>query len=300
MKRIRQRPYLTPLPERLVIEQWIQIIGEHQVPLEQRLPGWDAGSNIHVRCDLTVDVKGIFQDCRLERDARLRLALVWDSPGTKLRGCGNVLGFSSETSPMSVSLSATIEGKLLADKLNLSVKLLFVSGGSTQHQLIPRMSGSILLDLAPFRVQLEGDGARFPIELIDFTATNFPAGAAWYLNWDADDLDQLLLGDVRLYVNSHNAKLASAVSNPQSEAEGIREAMRLDLAQTLIRGALENEAFIQNPDRYATGTIGAAVRAMIRLYFEGYELKSVREIARAPHKFSATLQEKMKIFDHDQ
>jgi hypothetical protein len=299
MKKVQRRPYLTPLRDRVVIDHWEQQLDDRTMPLGDRLPGWDAGSDIRVRADLFVNVEGIFQDCRLERDAVLRLVLIWESSGTKLRGNGEPVDFTFNVQSGRLALTAQIDGKLLADSLSVFVKLLFISPGTTQHQLMPKLRGSILLETLPHKVQLEGDGARFPIEVIDFTTTNFPQQAGWYLAWDPDDLAQPLLGDVRLYVNSRHPQIAAAVSDIRPEAAGIHEAVRLDLAQTLIRGVLHNPDFLENPDRYAPGTIGAAVRAMIRLYFDGYQLDSVRTLTQRPHEFSAFLQEKMKIFTYE-
>jgi hypothetical protein len=300
MKQVQRRPYLTPYPDRVVIESWEQQIGEQLVPLGNRLPGWDPGTDIQVRAEVSVNVEGIYQDCRLERDAVLRLVLIWESSGTKLRGSGSVTDLSFIASSGHAALTAHIDGKLLADTVTLFVKLLFVSPGTTRHQLVPKLSGSILLETPPHKILLEGDGARFPIEVIDFTTTNFPHQAGWYLAWDPNNLEESLLGDVRLYVNSRHPQIAAAVSDIRPETSGIREAIRLDLAQTLIRGALQNPTFIENPERFISGTIGAAVRAMIRLYFDGYQLESVRELTRQPHEFSAYLQEKVKIFAYEQ
>lgn len=299
MTRVQRRPYLTPMLDRIAVEQWAQQMDSQIVPLGERLLGWDAGTDIRVRAEVFVNVEGIYQDCRLARDAKLRLVLIWESSGTKLRGSGEAVDFIFQSASGRTALNANIDGKLLADTLTLFVKLLFISPGSTQHPLLPKLSGSILLETPPHKILLEGDGARFPIEVIDFTTTHFPHQAGWYLSWDPDDLEQPLLGDVRLYVNSRHPQIASAVSDVKPETAGIREALRLDIAQTLIRGALSNRSFLDNPDRFAQGTIGAAVRAMIRLYFEGYQLESVHELTRSPHDFSARLQEKMKIFAHD-
>jgi len=300
MKRVQRRPYLTPLSDRVVVEQWGQQIGDQIAPLGDRLPGWDAGSDIHIRAEVFVNVEGIYEDCRLERDAKLRLVIVWESGGTKLRGSGEAVDFIHKAPSGRTKLTAHIDGKWLADTLTLFVKLLFINSGTTPHLLVPKLSGSILLETPPHKIQLEGDGARFPIEVIDFTTTTFPSQAGWYLSWDPDDLAQPVLGDVRLYVNSRHPQIAAAVSDIRPETAGIREAVRLDLAQTLIRGVLLNSSFLENPEQYAPGTIGAAVRAMIRLYFEGYQIESVHALTRSPHEFSAHLQEKMKIFTHEQ
>jgi hypothetical protein len=299
MKRVQRRPYLTPLSERVMIERWEQQVDDRTAPLGDHLPGWDAGTDIHIRAEVFVNVAGIYQDCRLERDAVLRLVLLWESSGTKLRGSGGAVDFTNIAASGRTALTAQIAGKLLADTLTLFVKLLFISPGTTQHQLVPKLTGSILLETPPHRIQLEGDGARFPIEVIDFTTTSFPHQSGWYLAWDPDDLEQPLLGDVRLYVNSRHPQIATAVSDIRPETAAIREAVRLDLAQTLVRGVLQNPTFLENPDRYPPGTIGAAVRAMIRLYFEGYTIESVQQLTRQPHEFSAYMQEKMRIFTYE-
>lgn len=299
MKRVQRRPYLTPRDDRITVEQWTQQVDGHLIQLEQRLPGWDPGSDIYVRSEVSVDVEGIYRDCRLEGNAELRLVLLWESPGTKLRGSGSKTDFSHATDRMTALLTAHIDGKLLADRLHLYVKLLFVNPGSTHHGLLPRVAGSILLDLPPYEVQLEGDGARFPIEIIDFRSASLPHNAGWFLSWEPDDLEQPLLRDVRLYINSQHSQIVSAIRDMRPEANNIREALRLDVAQTLVRGVLDNEDFSQNPDRYASGTIGAAVRAMVRLYFEGYQVDGMRTLLRSPHWFSAHLQDKIKIFGHE-
>jgi hypothetical protein len=134
---------------------------------------------------------------------------------------------------------------------------------------------------------------------MDFAATTFPQNAGWYLDWTPEDLQQPMFGDVRLYINSRHQRVAEAVSNNSPEAADLKESVRLDLAQTLIRGALSNDEFVENPDSYSPGTTGAVVRSMIRLYFEGYSLAELRSIAQAPHEFSAMLQEKLKIFTHE-
>lgn len=298
-KRVQRRPYLTPQPDRMQVGIWMQQLGRQTAPLGTRLPGWDAGTNLDIGTEVLLDLDGIYQDCRLGVNARLRLVAIWESSGTKLRGSSEGTDLAHTSRSIRLPLNVSIDGKQISEALVLTVKLLFISPGRTTHHLVPKLAGSVLLESSPYRVQLEGEGTRFPMEIVDFTTTNFPPNAGWMFFWDPDDLHQTVLGDVRLYLNSRHPQIAAAAEN-QPETAGVREAVRLDLAQIIIRGALTNDEFVQNPDQFAAGSIGAAARAMIRMYFDGYSLESLQTLMRSPHQFSAYLQEKLKIFRDEQ
>lgn len=297
MTRIQRRPYLVPQSSRMMLGTWMLNINEREVPLGISLPGWDPATEIRMAVNVDLDLDGIYQDCQLVDETFLRLSIIWESDGTKLRGSGSRVEFLHSASNLTVPLLAVINGKCLANAVSLTVTLTTAYVGTSA--LTPRYPGSILLESAAHRVQLEGSGARFPTEVIDFSTTAFPNNAGWMLLWDPEDLNQALLADVRLYINSRHPQLAMAVSEARSETAGIREAIRLDVAQTIIRGALMNEEFLVHPDRFATGTIGAAARAMIRLYFEGYTLAAVHSMLSSPHQFSAYLQDKLKVFHYE-
>lgn len=293
---IRYRPYLMPQADRLAVEAWLHYDGDEGEPLGYSLPNWDAGSDIQVGAEVMLDVSGIYADCRLAPDASLRLVLLWQSAGTKLRGCSSSLDVSHQVADGVYRLRGHVASTSLAEKVSFAVKLLFIAPGSTRHRLIPKWRGSVLWESAEHTVQLEGEGPRFPTEVIDFSTTSFPQDAGWYLDWDPHELDQSLLGTARLYINSQHQQIAVAVTNPQPDTAGVREAIRLDITQTLIRGVLANADFVSNPDQYARDTVGAWARATIRTYFTGYSFAQLRAMLEEPHTFSAYLQDKLRIF----
>lgn len=299
MKRIQSRPYLTPQSDRLVVEGWEHQVGDQFLPLGERIPDWDPAAPINIHARVRLSIHDILNDCKLPPDVKFRMAVIWESSGTKIRGRGEKINIHGFSKLKEYVLSTVIDGKLLADTLSLTVSLLYIDPGSGNHPLMPRQPGSILLQSPIIKVQLEGDGVRFPTEVIDFSSTYYPQDAGWMLVWDPDSLEQSLFGDVRLYLNARHPKVVSAVTNMDEGSLGIREAVRLDLAQTLIRGALSNDDFIQNPDRYPKGSIGAAARAMISLYFAGYNIESIQSMLRRPHDFSAFLQDKLRVFSNE-
>ena len=87
----------------------------------------------------------------------------------------------------------------------------------------PTCPGSVLWEGEPrFVVDLEGTGTRFPTELRTFGDGNgFPPRAAWYLDWDRDDLSLPVLGSVRLYLNEAHPMMAGLASGT-SDAETAR------------------------------------------------------------------------------
>lgn len=292
---IRRPPYLTPSQDRLRIGDWSLVRDETTVPMEELLPDWDAAVNISAVIPVELDVQGIFQDCHLDKDARLRLASVWESQGTMLRGRGAVIDFDSEYPVEQIDLWLQVEGICLAKKLDLSVNLVLLYSGTNAHPLTPKIPGSILAQKTQ-TVLLEGEGARFPTEVINFAEGHYPSDAGWALYWDPDDLHQTVLGDIRLYINMRHERIMRAVSQNLPEDYGIREAIRLDLARTLIYGALNNPEFVENSDQFAQGTIGAAVRNMLRLYFPQISFTQLRDNSRQPQSFEPKLQEKFRSF----
>ncbi|NJL54292.1 hypothetical protein HC928_03270 [bacterium] len=293
---IRYRPYLIPQSSRIIVNEWLQYLSDESATLEHSLPNWDAGTDIHVEAEVALDVIGIYTDCRFAPDAGLRLVLLWHSAGTKLRGCAGSMEITNHVTSGIYHLRGHVAGTSLAEKVAFCVKLLFITGGSTPHRLVPKWQGSILWESAEHVVQLEGEGPRLPTEIIDFSTTHFPKEAGWYFDWEPMDLQQSLLGTTRLYINSQHQQIATAITNPQPESIGIREAIRLDVVQTLVRGALANDDFVSNPNQYARDTVGAWVRATIRTYFTGYRFSDIRAMLDEPHVFSAHLQDKLRIF----
>src|SRR5260221_11967169 len=104
MKRIRTRPYLTPHSGDITISQWMHAVGSDMKPLENRLPAWDAGTNLEVCVQTILDPKSIHEHCRLARDAQLRLVILWNSDGSNLSGSGTAVDFDCRSMLSSVQL----------------------------------------------------------------------------------------------------------------------------------------------------------------------------------------------------
>jgi hypothetical protein len=296
MTRIQSLPYLTPAPGRMMLGNWQIVRNKIAAPLSELLPDWDPAVSIQATVSVQVDLDGILSDCNLASDASLRLAAAWYCPGTVLRGCGDRVDLNKANTSKNIELCTEVEGINLAKAAEFSVRLVLLHHGADVKKFAPKLPGSILAQSNPYRVIIEGEGPRFPIEVIDFSDTYFATNAGWVLRWDPQDLHQTVLGDIRLYINSQHERVKRAVSENLLEDFDIREAVRYDVARTLIYGALSRDEFVADPDAFEDGSIGAATRNMLRVYFPEFSFSELRDRIQRPESFDPRLQEKLRLF----
>lgn len=297
MTSVQQLPYFQCPTERIEISEWLLRKADLLVVLADRLPGWDPAVSLSIETHCKFDLAEIREDCDLDKTAVLGAVVRWSSPGTGLRGIGGVINLTETAASEPVRLGVALEGKQLAERLHLSVSIILLEPGRHQGAFTPKTPGTILFEQKPPKVViLEGDGSRFPMEIIDFDSTNYPEHAGWVLHWDPDDLDQSVLGDIRLYINSKHEQIKQAVTSESVEGYGMREAIRWDLARTLIYGALQNSEFNAEPSRYEKGTVGAALNVLLNTYFPDRSLKELRHRSQQSQAFEPELQNALRAF----
>lgn len=296
MSQLRAFPFRRPRQERVQGGRWEIIEGVEVMPLPEELPDWDPMTTIHLRRRVTVDLAGVQADCGLGPTDRVRLVASWRSAGSTLRGLGHVHDHALADGRAEVVLEVRIPGTDVARDVSVRSTLLLLESHTPGSLVTPRVPGSLLWS-DERTVLLEGIASRFPLELVDFGSTTWlPAGAAWFLEWDPEELDLPLLGSVRLYVNSAIPAVANAIraANPDAAAKAIAQMIRIDVARTMIQGALANVDFAREPKAFGKDTVGAAVRGMIEVFFDGEDPGALRE-RLLPGEFDAQLQAKLKF-----
>src|SRR5699024_10385738 len=135
----------------------------------------------------------------LAQDAELRLSTVWQSSSTAMRGHGAQYDFSlrfNKKHVEDVTLQFEINGPMIGGLLTVETMLILIDPGYTASPLAPKSTGSILWQ-QPHTTSLEGIGTRFPVEVIDFSSTNWlPSDASWHLSWERNDLHSTALGNM--------------------------------------------------------------------------------------------------------
>jgi len=299
MPRVQVLPYLVPHRDRVEPGTWRMRVEALEAEVTELLHYWDPGMPLNLLRRLKVDVDGVRADCQLSPLDRLRLSVVWQSPGTTLRGRGDCLELRDNSAAVEVELKLQVDGAVLADRIRVETQLVLGNMGTGESPLAPRLPGSVLWR-DETSVQLEGSASRFPVQWVDFRDAGWlPANAGWYLDWDQDDLERPLLGGVRLYINSAHdvVRRAAGATHPLPTERPIRDAMRWDVGRTLILGALTNDEFVSDPGRYAEGSIGSAICSLIGANFPGESLESLRNRLRSdPFQFDCYLQDRLGLY----
>jgi hypothetical protein len=147
-------------------------------------------------------------------------------------------------------------------------------------------------------MKVEGFGARFPMEFADFSELGYPPHAGWRLFWKKDFGAQVM-GSVCLLINRQHERLRGIVSGAthDSQSPTILETIHFSVARELIVGGLLDESFIEETQDFPRGSIGEAIKLIIRRVFGGEELDAVRQIYQnEPDRFDCQLQHALKLF----
>lgn len=271
------------------------------------LSGWDPGMDVHVNMTVKVDRALLQQECQLAGNDVVRLAIVWQSSGTQLRGAGPSVDFplSGENDGpgaevLEIKLEAKIPGDKVARRLDVEARLTLAGIGLSDSPIAATSPGSRLWDVRE-TILLEGDASRFPVETVDFTTrSSLPDSAGWYLEWDRHDLEAPLHGRLRLLINSENKMVREAVLAPGGtpEAAALVATIEYTVAHALIVGALADEAFVADPEQYEEGSVGAAIRRLLRVAFPDFSAPEVATLwQQRPDFFDSQLQSGLRLFE---
>jgi hypothetical protein len=306
--KFRQLPYRHPDPSRIIITSYYTALNDSPAdPLEWEsrhahvLDSWDAAASLTVGVELTLDVGGILSDCRLPTTAALTAALLWESEGTKLRGCGSRMVVDCHLEQQQIKLVMRLDGSRLSQSLEVTPTVAVSAAVASPDRFAPRLPGTILWNSTRV-IALGTEAARFPIEVQDFSqASNiFSPGASWFLDWDRQSFDSPLHGGLRLYINRSNPAVKRAVTahGKPSEADSrLQEIIYFDTARSLITAALESEHFSDELDAYPPGSIGSYIQNLIAALFPQESLQSLKTMWEFNRwRFESMLQEALKLF----
>lgn len=299
MGKILRLPYLLPNPERIEVVRWILVKGDTPEPLPKRLPDWDPAASIQIQIEISVDAQGIASDCSLHPDAELRLSGGWESSGTGLRRREKHVDLDLRHSRRSHILDMTIPGTLLDGSVSIHAELSLSSFSERAARISPWMAGSRLWQESQ-KIALRGEGARFPVDVVDFESsfTWLPPHAGWYLDWDRSSFDRPVLNSIRLHINSRHERVKRAVSQSLEDDEPIRETISFDVAKSMITAALESEEFVENLGAYDEDTVGISIQRHLSALFPDFEyVEDIRDMYRQyPDRFNTLLQDRLKLF----
>lgn len=298
MRIARTPPFLKANPDSVEASPWRIIQGEEDRFVGDALPQWDPGTDLKLLREVDVDATRIRSECGLPEDCALRVSTSWHCEGTTLRGRGGLA--TIRDAGREVTLEMELEGRNLSGKLVLRTAVV-LARRLDPAPLRARRPGSVLWEDEQ-EVLLEGEGSRFPTEVVSFKQSDnsYPSNAAWVLDWDREDLELPVLGGLRLYLNSDHPQVARMLENPRDPSSLVfLSAVHHDVGRQLIRGAVLVDEFVER-EGYPKNSIGHVIQRLIKVRFRGESPLVLRNrLQQNPENFDALLQDRLHAFGGD-
>lgn len=249
--KVRVQPHLTAPDDVWSPSGWqCQINGTPTETVSNALPDFDYVQRLEIGYGAEINTSELRRATELAQDARVAAYLLVDCRASVLRTLSTYEFDLAGT--VSIELWHPCEPGSLAGQVELHRGLVLVDPGSTSGGMTPTEPGARLLDERPFRISLEGDWGRFPIQAVDFAkSSSLPSQAAWMLNLRYDDPGDPFLAVARLRVNTaHPAGQAvlSLASEDDAWVKQCRSALATDIVRQLLQVASRDDRF----DRHET------------------------------------------------
>jgi len=268
-------------------------LGDEHEALGDRLEHWDPDTELVLQRQLVVDLDVVRGETRVEDGCRLDVASIWRSDRTRRRGASTPVPLEEDHGLVAIAVALTVPGRLVGGALELRTVIARGENALDVPPYVARRAGAVLWQDRVV-VDLEGGAARFPVTVADFsTLPGLHPDAAWALDWSPHDLDQPVLGALRLLVNARNDVVVRAVTTGTDDAAGaiVSSAIRYDVARTLVHGALMSEQFEEQRSSFEADSVGRMLSEMLDRYWPGVDTATLAARLRdVPHRLDAELQ----------
>jgi len=253
------KPFRVPSSQSWRVGEWQLLRDGGWQALPDVLEDWDADTALHVRQIIDVDHEVIVEQSGLDLGATLVVTASWSSSSNQMTDLIDRVPVTERV----VTLEATLPQGRIGGVLTITTSLALGATGNTGAVAAPKEPGSVLLD-STTTVALQGDGAMFPVAVIDFAATPFDVESSWVLEVSSD-LEAPFLGVFQLLVNERDEELVRAITRPSSDASDRQLVFALEegVAGVLAEAALAVQNELRDGGAWEAGTVGSVLNSML-------------------------------------
>jgi len=253
------KPFRVPSSATWRVGEWQLLRDDGWQALPGVLEDWDADTALHVRQVVDVDREAVVSQSGLGFGATLVVTASWASSSNQMSA---LIDRVSVTEPV-VTLEATLPPGRIGGLLEITTTLALGQSGSAEAVAAADEPGSVLLESIT-TVALQGDGAMFPVAVIDFAATPFDVGSSWFLEVSTD-LEAPFLGVFQLLINERDEELVRAITRPSSDASDRQLVFALEegVAGVLAEAALTMRSQLRDGEDWEAGTVGSVLISML-------------------------------------
>jgi hypothetical protein len=219
------------------------------------MPHWDYQTILQLAAPVSVDRRAVTEACQLSWDSGLTVLVMARSSHTSAELVAARLDVPlSETFDLAVEFS--LEGTQLGGRLTLET-MLVSTAPEPLSPLAPQHSGSILWRRTHW-TDLEGIGAQFPTDTLDFSQTGRDARAGWEFRIEVSDPDARFLSAARLTLNSGHAAVTKLLLGEKDEGtDQLLRTLHWDITRQMTISALRSEEVaVLDVDPDATSVAG--------------------------------------------
>ena len=268
-----------------------------QLVIDEVAKSWDYETPIRASCSVDVFADEVRTECALAPSDRFGLVTSWRSSTTGLKQ-SEVIDMSGGGASV---VSVDIDPARVGGVLTLSRRLVLLGEGKGTDSNSPTRPGSILWqeELRDCRkLVLEGEAARFPTEVVDFSGGYVgEPDAVWYLHLEMEDLDASAMKSVRLYVNGGHTAIQSLLAAGDGQlSTAIQSTLTWDVARQMVLAALSSDDFIEGQGLFSGGSIGEVLEAVLEQFWPEQDVLSLRVLRdQDPTRFEYQLQARMRL-----
>jgi len=270
-------PFLTLAPASIQAMPWEVARGTGDFAVAgDFLKDWDYTVDLRLRRTIRVVREAAAQDLALDkRDLVLAVNVqAGTGPGHLPRAIVRHVRCSLVDE---ATLELKIPGSVLSTVLHLQTSVVVADAPVSPGELSPRNAADrVWSDL--FRLILEGNEPRFPIEVADLRTilgNRAAAHSPWYLHWSPVDWERDFHGVLRLYLNnSHSAFIEKVESEDPETLRYLMADVMGQVCEVLLRSD-DPEDIIE---RCEVGTLGQQARHWLSLAFPEYDLARIRSV----------------------
>jgi hypothetical protein len=237
--RIPVVPFLTPPQEAIIHGGWLLCAVDGDIALPNELSHWDYQTVLRLAAPVSVDRRAVTKACQIEWESGLAVLVMARSSHTNAELLAARLDVPlSDTFDLAVELC--LEGHELGGRLTLET-LLVSTRPKPLGPLAPQHPGSILWRRTHWS-DLEGAGAQFPTDTIDFAATGRNPRAGWELRIELTDPGARFMSGARLTLNSGHPAVEKLLRGEKDEGtEQLLRTLNWDVTRQMVHLALRSE-----------------------------------------------------------
>lgn len=267
---------------------------EGERPLPDALPGWDYAADLGLRRTVTVEMDAVREETGVSLESSLGITATWWPDASKLRRAAPPIPIRGSGS-VDIELHLELSGTELGGRLILQTALVLLDEDHTPRPWIAHRAASALWSDS-VSVRLQGEGAMFPMAIVNLADHGHPANAPWVLEPPVE-LNAAAMGSMYLLVNRSNTAVREAVlraDDPRPVDQAILSSIYYDVGRTLVELALDHDEVAS--EQFDDESFGDVLQGLLSSLFPGEEFMQLRKRRDGDiTRFSAELGDRLRL-----